>query len=202
MLRGYIQTNLLIVQSAVQLTTSVKICLNLYKSQQDTRILCRELCTNRPAWSKFEIWSLQTSRYFLYVFYSFLSDDKWILKTNCYRLKVHVLVLSFIFPFNRTFLMTRMAKFPWRHAATAYLWESVCVCALIFHCILSAGVCACIHWAHSASPELRPCVSLWLCVHSVSIRLLVLNNGCLNRGLFGQLSWEVSVRLVNFKQLL
>lgn len=39
-----------------------------------------------------------------------------------------------------------------------------CVCALIFFCILSAGVCACIRWAHSAGPVLWPYVPVCDCV--------------------------------------
>ena len=85
--------------------------------------------------------------------------------------------------------MIWMAKFPRRHAATAYLWERECVCALIFLCILSAGVCACIRWAHSASPVLWPCVPVWECVcvtvcvlsaqGAWPILLLFLDNGCI-----------------------
>lgn len=57
-----------------------------------------------------------------------------------------------------------------------------CACALISLCILSAGVCACIRWAHSASPVWWPCVPLcvWLCV-------CTRRSGCLASSL--ALSW-------------
>lgn len=60
-----------------------------------------------------------------------------------------------------------------------------CVHTLIFLCVLSVGVCACIRWAHSDSPVLWPCVSMSLTVCVLCapgagpILSLVLYNGCI-----------------------
>lgn len=80
--------------------------------------------------------------------------------------------------------MIWMAKVPWRHAATAYLWERVCVCINFLLYSLCWGMCL-----HTLSTFCRPsavtlCPCVRLCVYSAlwgtwPILLLFLDNGCI-----------------------
>lgn len=64
------------------------------------------------------------------------------------------------------FLMIWMVKVPWRHAATAYLWERVCVCINFLLYSLCWGMC--LHtlstFCRPSAVTLCPCVRLCVCI--------------------------------------